>query len=98
MSLHSSGLLIPTMVLPRSFGRGTAMDRYEQWHLSLDAAERYERVVARYILGPSATSHLTWIGPAAREVGGRIRASPIYYLYTLRSPVVQQTLRRVSPG
>jgi len=28
------------------------MNRHEQWHLSSDAAERYERVVARYILGP----------------------------------------------
>jgi hypothetical protein len=29
-----------------------AMNRHEQWHLSADAAERYERVVARYILSP----------------------------------------------
>src|SRR5215470_18071734 len=67
MSLHSSGLLIPTMVLPRSFGRGTAMDRYEQWHLSSDAAERYERVVARYILGPWVRVLVEAAGLKSRE-------------------------------
>jgi ubiquinone/menaquinone biosynthesis C-methylase UbiE len=30
------------------------MNRPEQWHLSNDAAHRYERCVARYILGPWA--------------------------------------------
>jgi ubiquinone/menaquinone biosynthesis C-methylase UbiE len=32
------------------------MSRPEQWHLSNDAAHRYERCVARYILGPWAPS------------------------------------------
>jgi ubiquinone/menaquinone biosynthesis C-methylase UbiE len=30
------------------------MNKHEQWHISPDAAERYEQVVARYILGPWA--------------------------------------------
>jgi ubiquinone/menaquinone biosynthesis C-methylase UbiE len=30
------------------------MNKHEQWQISLDAAEQYERVVARYILGPWA--------------------------------------------
>ncbi len=30
------------------------MNKHEQWHLSRDAAERYEKVVARCILGPWA--------------------------------------------
>lgn len=30
------------------------MDKDEQWHLTAEAAERYERCVARYILGPWA--------------------------------------------
>src|ERR1044072_2705370 len=30
------------------------MNRPEQWHLSNDAAQRYERCVAHYILGPWA--------------------------------------------
>jgi len=43
------------------------MDRYEQWHLSLDAAERYERVVARYILGPWVRVLVDAAGLSARE-------------------------------
>lgn len=31
------------------------MNKPEQWHLSMEAAERYERYVARYILAPWAT-------------------------------------------
>jgi ubiquinone/menaquinone biosynthesis C-methylase UbiE len=30
------------------------MNRPEQWHLNADAAQRYERCVAHYILGPWA--------------------------------------------
>jgi len=30
------------------------MSKHEQWHISAEAAERYERYVARYILGPWA--------------------------------------------
>jgi ubiquinone/menaquinone biosynthesis C-methylase UbiE len=30
------------------------MSKHEQWHLTEEAAERYERYVARYILGPWA--------------------------------------------
>jgi len=32
------------------------MNRPEQWHLSAEAAQLYERCVARYILGPWAPS------------------------------------------
>jgi len=33
---------------------GPAMNQHEQWHLAAEAAELYERYVARYILGPWA--------------------------------------------
>jgi ubiquinone/menaquinone biosynthesis C-methylase UbiE len=43
------------------------MNKHEQWHLSPDAAERYERVVARYILGPWVRVLVDAAGLAARE-------------------------------
>ena len=42
------------------------MTNHEQWHLTRDAAELYERYVARYILGPWAPVLLD----AARLVPG----------------------------
>jgi len=43
------------------------MSEHEQWHLSPEAAERYERVVARYILGPWAPLLVDAAGVAAGE-------------------------------
>ncbi len=43
------------------------MSEHEQWHLSPEAAERYERVVARYILGPWAPLLVDAAGVSARE-------------------------------
>ena len=43
------------------------MSNHEQWHLSPEAAERYERVVARYILGPWAPLLVDAADIAARE-------------------------------
>jgi ubiquinone/menaquinone biosynthesis C-methylase UbiE len=43
------------------------MNKHEQWHLGPDAAERYERVVARYILGPWAPLLVDAAGLSARE-------------------------------
>ena len=43
------------------------MNKHEQWHLSSDAAERYERVVARFILGPWVPVLVDAAGLSARE-------------------------------
>jgi ubiquinone/menaquinone biosynthesis C-methylase UbiE len=43
------------------------MNKHEQWHIGPDAAERYERVVARYILGPWAPLLVDAAGLLARE-------------------------------
>ena len=43
------------------------MNSHEQWHLSADAAERYERVVARHILAPWVRVLLDAAGLSARE-------------------------------
>jgi len=43
------------------------MSRHEQWHISSDAAEQYERIVARYILGPWAPVLIDAAGLSARE-------------------------------
>ena len=43
------------------------MSEHEQWHLSPEAAERYERVVVRYILGPWAPLLVDAAGVAAGE-------------------------------
>ncbi|HEY7244670.1 MAG TPA: methyltransferase domain-containing protein [Xanthobacteraceae bacterium] len=43
------------------------MNKHEQWHLSPEAAERYEQVVARYILGPWAPLLVDAAGVSARE-------------------------------
>ena len=38
------------------------MSTNEQWHIERDAAELYERVVARHILGPWAPSLVETLG------------------------------------
>jgi ubiquinone/menaquinone biosynthesis C-methylase UbiE len=43
------------------------MSKHEQWHLSPQAAERYEQVVARYILGPWAPLLVDAAGVSAGE-------------------------------
>ena len=43
------------------------MSKHEQWHLSPDAAERYQQVVVRYILGPWAPLLVDAAGLSARE-------------------------------
>jgi len=43
------------------------MNKHEQWHLSQDAAERYERVVVRSILGPWAPLLVEAAGVSAGE-------------------------------
>src|SRR5919197_2579488 len=43
------------------------MTRHEQWHLSADAAKRYERVVARHILAPWVRVLIDAAGLSARE-------------------------------
>ena len=43
------------------------MSRHEQWQISSDAAEQYERIVARYILGPWAPVLIDAAGLSARE-------------------------------
>ena len=43
------------------------MNRAEQWHLTNDAAQRYERCVAQYILGPWAPSLVETAGIAPGE-------------------------------
>jgi len=43
------------------------MSKDEQWHLSLEAAQRYEGVVARHILGPWAPLLVDAAGVTARE-------------------------------
>jgi ubiquinone/menaquinone biosynthesis C-methylase UbiE len=46
-----------------------AMSKNEQWHLTADAAELYERHVARYILGPWA---LSLVDAARLSAGERV--------------------------
>src|SRR2546421_330661 len=55
------------------------MTTNEQWHMAAEAADRYERIVARHILGPWASSlidaaHLAG-GERVLDRGGRVALS-----------------------
>jgi ubiquinone/menaquinone biosynthesis C-methylase UbiE len=80
-----------------------AMSTHEQWHLTAEAAEMYERYVARYILGPwapllvdldvacgtgvVARAAAERVGPAGRVIGVDLNPGMICVARSLPPPI-----------